>query len=166
MKKSKKIILITILMIVIIFIIFLFYKNKSNIIKIEYSFSNKYGNVWDTATKYITFTKDGNVRLSNSYNLYTEITNIGTDKFNELSNYIYKRKSLFNQTIEDGNNTSKSIQKHFTVILDDGTTYKLDEYALSNKKFYEIEDKINEIINDKIMNQYIKNIRKNDSLFK
>ena len=73
MKKKNIIIAVLILIVVIVFIAVSSLRYKSgDIVSIEYSISSSYGTMADTATRYVKFTPDGTVLLSNSYNSSTD----------------------------------------------------------------------------------------------
>ena len=90
------------------------YKNYE-IIEISYSYGGGFGTIIDTSNKTITFTPDGVIKLSNSYNSYTETFNIDQSKYNELNDFIKENMSLFdekpkeNDDVLDGSHSSIQI---------------------------------------------------------
>ena len=72
------------------------YKNYE-IIEISYSYGGGFGTIIDTSNKTITFTPDGVIKLSNSYNSYTETFNIDQSKYNELNDFIKENMKMVKQ---------------------------------------------------------------------
>ena len=159
-------ILLAILLIIVLVIVGLFLYNKLNhinitnedIVKIEYSYGGGYGTEIYTATKTITFTNDGKVLLTNSYDLSKKELDIGVDKYNELVQYVNDRNAVFKEKIFESKNVMDGGSSHISITLKDGTTYKVGGYMVSNKKYKEIKEKINELIDRNELNEYINNI--------
>lgn len=162
--KDGKLIVISALILTIIIIggFFLFFNKDdykdAEIIKIEYSYGGGFGTIVDVSNKNITFTNDGKVLLSNSYNSYTETLDIGEEKYNELSSYVKERLSLFDEKSREEHNVMDGGSSYMEVELKDGTIKKIGGYMVSNKKFKEIKDKITEILGNDRIHQYTRNI--------
>ena len=163
--KDSKLIIISALILTIIIIggfFLLFNKDEhqdAEIVKIEYSFGGGFGTIKEVSKKYITFTNDGKVVLSNDYNDYTETIEIGKEKYNELSSFVKSRLSLFDEKPKEENSIMDGGSYYLTVELKDGTIKRIGGYMITNKKFEEIEDKISEFVNSERISQYRRNIK-------
>lgn len=141
-------------------------KNKSyndyEIIEISYSYGGGFGTIVDTANKTITFTPDGIVKLSNSYNSYTETFNIDQSKYNELHDLIKENLSLFEEKPKEDKNVLDGGNSSIQIKLKNGQIKEIGGYMIENKKFHKIKNKIYEIIDYKRLNQYEDNIAINE----
>lgn len=164
--KNKLILVIVAIVVIIVGIIIAFTMKKDysndEIVEISYSYGGGFGTEVDTATKTITFMKNGKGKLSNSYNSYTENFNIGKNKYMELSDFISARISLFDEKAKEAQNVLDGSSSYITIKFGDGGDKQIGGYMIENKKFKEIEKKINEVIDKKKLSQYIKNIKTND----
>lgn len=168
MNKSniKYIIIIVILVFLIGFVIWKFFlndsnteiKNNSDITVVKYSVGGGFGTIASTATKTMTFTKDGKLVFSNTYNSDTKDINLGVEKYNELCNYINDRMSLFTEDANENNEILDGLDFSLEITLKDGNTYKVGGYMISNPKFNEIVDKIYELIDMTEWNEYRDNL--------
>ena len=168
MKKKILPIIFVLLAVIIVAAIFFISSMKKEkykdfeIIEISYSYGGGFGTIVDTSNKTITFTPDGIVKLSNSYNSYTETFNINQAKYKELNDFIKENLSLFNEKpredkdVLDGGNSSIKIK------LKDGQIKEIGGYMIKNKKFHKIKDKIFEIIDYKKIEKYENNIPMNE----
>ena len=163
--KKKIIIIIAILAIALIAIKFFTRKNYSDveITEIQFSHGGGYGTFISTATKTITFTPDGQVTLSNSYNSYTESFHISKSKYNELSNYILERMSLFDEKAKEEEGVMDGGSSYLTVKLNTGETKNIGGYMIKNTKFNEIKEKIYKLVDSDKRSQYADNIEKEDN---
>ena len=162
---KKKMIPIIIAFIIIIsatiLIVSLIKKNNYKhyeIIEISYSYGDGFGTIIDTSDKTITFTPNGKVKLSNSYNSYTETFNISQSKYNELNDFITDNLSLFDEKPKEDNSVLDGSNSSIQIKLKNGQTKKIGGYMIKNKKFNKIENKIYEIIDLKRIKQYEDNI--------
>lgn len=137
------------------------YKNYE-IIEISYSYGGGFGTIIDTSNKTITFTPDGVIKLSNSYNSYTETFNIDQSKYNELNDFIKENMSLFDEKPKENDDVLDGSHSSIQIKLKDGQTKKIGGYMITNKKFKKIKNKIYEIVDYKMLKQYEKNIEINE----
>ena len=137
------------------------YKNYE-IIEISYSHGGGFGTIVDTSNKTITFTPDGIVKLSNSYNSYTETFSIDQSKYNELSDFIKENFSLFAEKPNEAQDVLDGSSSSIRIKLKDGQIKEIGGYMIKNKKFHKIKKKIYEIIDYKKINQYEDNIEINE----
>lgn len=137
------------------------YKNYE-IIEISYSYGGGFGTIIDTSNKTITFTPDGVIKLSNSYNSYTETFNINQSKYNELNDFIKENMSLFDEKPKENDDVLDGSHSSIQIKLKDGQTKKIGGYMITNKKFKKIKNKIYEIVDYKMLKQYEKNIEINE----
>lgn len=135
-------------------------KEEYDIVKIEYSYGGGYGTRIDTASKYITFTSDGNVTFTNGYDDSTKSYNNGVEKYNELCNYINDRSRLFTKGVSEDKDVLDGGSSHIEIVLKDGTSHKIGGYMVSDTKYKEIVHKINELINKEELLNYVENIGK------
>ena len=136
------------------------YKNYE-IIEISYSYGGGFGTIVDTSNKTITFTPDGIVKLSNSYNSYTETFSINQSKYNELSDFIKENLSLFDEKPKEAKDVLDGSNSSIQIKLKNGQIKEIGGYMIKNKKFHKIEKKIYEIIDYKKIKQYEDNIEIN-----
>ena len=136
------------------------YKNYE-IIEISYSYGGGFGTIIDTSNKTITFTPDGVIKLSNSYNSYTETFNIDQSKYNELNDFIKENMSLFDEKPKENDDVLDGSHSSIQIKLKDGQIKKIGGYMITNKKFKKIKNKIYEIVDYKMLKQYEKNIEIN-----
>ena len=136
------------------------YKNYE-IIEISYSYGGGFGTIIDTSNKTITFTPDGVIKLSNSYNSYTETFNIDQSKYNELNDFIKENMSLFDEKPKENDDVLDDSHSSIQIKLKDGQIKKIGGYMITNKKFKKIKNKIYEIVDYKMLKQYEKNIEIN-----
>ena len=136
------------------------YKNYE-IIEISYSYGGGLGTIVDTSNKTITFTPDGIVKLSNSYNSYTETFSINQSKYNELSDFIKENLSLFDEKPKEAKDVLDGSNSSIQIKLKNGQIKEIGGYMIKNKKFHKIEKKIHEIIDYKKIKQYEDNIEIN-----
>jgi len=136
------------------------YKNYE-IIEISYSYGGGFGTIVDTSNKTITFTPDGIVKLSNSYNSYTETFSINQSKYNELSDFIKENLSLFDEKPKEAKDVLDGSNSSIQIKLKNGQIKEIGGYMIKNKKFHKIEKKIYEIIDYKKIRQYEDNIEIN-----
>ena len=122
------------------------YKNYE-IIEISYSYGGGFGTIIDTSNKTITFTPDGVIKLSNSYNSYTETFNIDQSKYNELNDFIKENMSLFDEKPKENDDVLDGSHSSIQIKL---------------KEFKKIKNKIYEIVYYKMLKQYEKNIEINE----
>ena len=137
------------------------YKNYE-IIEISYSYGGGFGTIIDTSNKTITFTPDGVIKLSNSYNSYTETFNIDQSKYNELNDFIKENMSLFDEKPKENDDVLDGSHSSIQIKLKDGQIKKIGGYMITNKKFKKIKNKIYEIVDYKMLKQYEKNIEINE----
>ena len=137
------------------------YKNYE-IIEISYSYGGGFGTIVDTSNKTITFTPDGIVKLSNSYNSYTETFNIDQSKYNELNDFVKEYLSLFDEKPKEDKNVLDGGNSSIQIKLKNGQIKEIGGYMIENKKFRKIKNKIYEIIGYKRLNQYEDNIAINE----
>ena len=133
------------------------YKNYE-IIEISYSYGGGFGTIVDTSDKTITFTPDGIVKLSNSYNSYTETFSIDQSKYNELNDFVKENLSLFDEKPKEDKNVLDGGNSSIQIKLKNGQIKEIGGYMIENKKFHKIKNKIYEIIDYKRLNQYEDNI--------
>ena len=134
------------------------YKNYE-IIEISYSYGGGFGTIVDTSNKTITFTPDGIVKLSNSYNSYTETFNIDRSKYNELNDFVKVNLSLFAEKPKEDKNVLDGGNSSIQIKLKNGQIKEIGGYMIENKKFHKIKNKIYEIIDYKRLNQYEDKLR-------
>ena len=132
------------------------------IIEISYSYGGGFGTIVDTSNKTITFTPDGIVKLSNSYNSYTETFNIDQSKYNELNDFVKENLSLFDEKPKEDKNVLDGGNSSIQIKLKNGQIKEIGGYMIENKKFHKIKNKIYEIIDYKRLNQYEDNIAINE----
>jgi hypothetical protein len=138
-------------------------KNKNyEIIEISYSYGGGFGTIVDTSDKTITFTPDGIVKLSNSYNSYIETFNIDQSKYNELNDFVKENLSLFDEKPKEDKNVLDGGNSSIQIKLKNGQIKEIGGYMIVNKKFHKIKNKIYEIIDYKRLNQYEDNIAINE----
>ena len=137
------------------------YKNYE-IIEISYSYGGGFGTIVDASNKTITFTPDGIVKLSNSYNSYTETFNIDQSKYNELNDFVKENLSLFDEKPKEDKNVLDGGNSSIQIKLKNGQIKEISGYMIGNKKFHKIKNKIYEIIDYKRLNQYEDNIAINE----
>ena len=135
-------------------------KLDSDIIGIEYSFSNSYGNVVDTAKRIFKFQSDGNVLLSNDYDSSTVSFKITQKEYNELVEYISDRISVFDEKVNEETSVSDGIYSSITITLKNNSVKTMGGYMVTNKEYEEIRNKINELINNPTCESYVSNIGK------
>ena len=136
------------------------YKNYE-IIEISYSYGGGFGTIVDTSNKTITFTPDGIVKLSNSYNSYTETFSINQSKYNELSDFIKENLSLFDEKPKEAKDVLDGSNSSIQIKLKNGQIKEIGGYMIKNKKFHKIEKKIYEIIDYKKIKKNEDNIEIN-----
>lgn len=137
--------------------------NKNyEIIEISYSYGGGFGTIVDTSNKTITFTPDGIVKLSNSYNSYTETFNIDQSKYNELNDFVKENLSLFDEKPKEDKNVLDGGNSSIQIKLKNDQIKEIGGYMIENKKFHKIKNKIYEIIDYKRLNQYEDNIAINE----
>ncbi len=155
---------VVIIIVAILIISLINNKNNKNyeIIEISYSYGGGFGTIVDTSNKTITFTPDGIVKLSNSYNSYTETFSIDQSKYNELSDFIKENLSLFDEKPKENKNVLDGGNSSIQIKLKNGQIKEIDGYMIENKKFHKIKNKIYEIIDYKRLNQYEDNIAINE----
>ena len=169
MKKKLLPIIFVALVIIIVAIILIISSTKNKefqnyeIIEISYSYGGGFGSIIDTSTKTFTFSPDGIVTLSNSYNSYIETLNISQIKYNELCNLIKDNFSLLDEKPKENDDILDGSSSGIQIKLKDGQIKDISGYMLENKKFKIIKNKIYEIIDSKSLKQYIDNIKKNDT---
>ena len=132
--------------------------NDYEIIEISYSYGGGFGTIVDTANKTITFTPDGIVKLSNSYNSYTETFNIDQSKYNELHDLIKENLSLFEEKPKEAKDVLDGSYSSIRIKLKNGQAKEIGGYMIKNQIFDKIKNKIYEIIDYKKLNQYKDNI--------
>lgn len=137
------------------------YKNYE-IIEISYSYGGGFGTIVDASNKTITFTPDGIVKLSNSYNSYTETFNIDQSKYNELNDFVKENLSLFDEKPKEDKNVLDGGNSSIQIKLKNGQIKEIGGYMIENEKFHKIINKIYEIIDYKRLNQYEDNIAINE----
>ena len=139
-------------------------KNYQNyeIIEISYSYGGGFGTIVDTSNKTITFTPDGTVKLSNSYNSYTETFSIDQSKYNELNDFIKENLSLFDEKPKEAKDVLDGGNSRIQIKLENGQIKEIGGYMIKNKKFHKIKKKIYEIIDYKKIKQYEDNIEINE----
>ena len=133
----------------------------SSINTIEYSTGGGYGTEINTATKTITIV-NGKITLSNSYDSTTKVISISDGKYKELTTYISNNIDVFKNKPSEDNTVLDGGYSSLKVILEDGTTYKVDGYMISNHKYNQIVNKIFESFDKSIYNEYVNNIGKSD----
>ena len=131
-------------------------------IKIKHFACGGFGTIIDTSNKTITFTPDGIVKLSNSYNSYTETFNIDQSKYNELNDFVKKNLSLFDEKSKEDKNVLDGGNSSIQIKLKSGQIKEIGGYMIKNKKFHKIKKKIYEIIDYKKIKQYEDNIEINE----
>ena len=132
--------------------------NDYEIIEISYSYGGGFGTIVDTANKTITFTPDGIVKISNSYNSYTETFNIDQSKYNELHDLIKENLSLFEEKPKEDKDVLDGSYSSIRIKLKNGQSKEIGGYMIKNQNFDKIKNKIYEIIDYKKLNQYKDNI--------
>ena len=168
MKKKILLILFVALAVIIIAAILIIssMKNKDyknyEIIEISYSYGGGFGTIADTSNKTITFTPDGTVKLSNSYNSYTETFSIDQSKYNELNDFIKENLSLFDEKPKEAKDVLDGGNSRIQIKLENGQIKEIGGYMIKNKKFHKIKKKIYEIIDYKKIKQYEDNIEINE----
>lgn len=168
MKKETIPIIIFILICILGVTIFIILSMKNNnhknyeIIEISYSYGGGFGTVITTSEKEITFSSNGEVKLSNKYNSYTESFTIDQSKYNELKEIIIDNISLFDEKPKEDKEVSDGGYSTIQIKLKDGQIKKNGGYMIKNKKYAIIENKIYEIIDYKRLDQYEKNIEINE----
>lgn len=163
-KKIITIAIVALIVIAAIIIVSLIKTNnykRSDIVEISYSYGGGFGTIVDTSQKTITFYPNGEVKLSNNYNSYTETFNIDQNKYNELVDSILENFSLFDEKPKeedalDGSSSSIKIK------LKNGQSKEFGGYMINNKKYIKIKNKIYETIDYKRLNQYENNIKTNE----
>ena len=106
------------------------------IIEISYSYGGGFGTIIDASKKTITFTPNGKVKLSNSYNSYTEIFSIDQDKYKELNDFIIENISLFDEKPKEDENVLDGGSSRIQIRLKDGQIKEIGGYMIKNKKIY------------------------------
>ena len=165
MKKKYLIIIIAVIIVVIvsILLIVLLNKNKKHefveIVEINYSYGGGFGTIVDTATKTLTFTPDGEVKMSNSYNSYTDTFTIDQSKYKELNEFISDRISLFDKKAKEDNDVMDGGSYRISIKLKNGETKSIGGYMIRNKEFIEIKEEILNIIDIEKLNKYTKTLR-------
>ena len=137
-------------------------KTKEEIVEISYTYGGGFGTIIDTANKTITISQNGEVVLSNSYNSYKETLNIEQSKYNELSDYISDRITLFDEKANENSSVLDGSSSKISIKLKNDEVKVIGGYMIQNKKFNEIEKKIFEVIDKEALNQYEKNIETNN----
>ena len=132
--------------------------NDYEIIEISYSYGGGFGTIVDTSNKTITFTPDGIVKLSNSYNSYTETFNIDQSKYNELNDFVKENLSLFEEKPKEAKDVLDGSYSSIRIKLKNGQAKEIGGYMIKNQNFDKIKNKIYEIIDYKKLNQYKDNI--------
>ncbi len=174
---KKKLLLIVIIVLVAIIVattlIVLSIKNKNNkdnkiidddnknyeIVEIIYSYGGGFGTMADTADRTITFTPNGKVKLSNSFNSYTETLNIDKSKYAELKDFITKYISLFDEEPEENTGVLDGGHSSIKLKLENGQSKEIGGYMITNKNYDKIKDKIYEIVGTEKIRQYDSNIK-------
>ena len=161
MKKKNIIIAVLTLIVVIAFIAVSSLRYKSSdIVSIEYSISSSYGTMADTATRYVKFTPDGKVLLSNSYDSSTDSFNIKKEEYDDLANYINKRISEFDKKAKEDLDVMDGNKSRITIKFKNGKNKSLGGYMVSNKTYNEMVEKINALIDNDTYRNYSHNIGK------
>ena len=132
------------------------------IIEISYSYGGGFGTIIDASKKTITFTPNGKVKLSNSYNSYTEIFSIDQDKYKELNDFIIENISLFDEKPKEDENVLDGGSSRIQIKLKDGQIKEIGGYMIKNKKYTKIKNKIYETIDSEKLSKYEKNIENNE----
>ena len=168
-KKLLPIILIVLVAIIVAtVVIVLLVKNKNSegqeiiekdnknaeIVEIIYSYGGGFGTMADTADKIVTFTPDGKVKLSNSYNSYTETVNIGQSKYDELKDFVTNYISLFDEKPEEEKGVLDGGHSSIQVKFKNGKSKKIGGYMIKNKNYDKVENKIREIVDNNRLSQY------------
>lgn len=163
-KKILPIIIIALIIVIIVIVILIKNNNHTSdeIPEISYSYGGGFGTIVDTSNKTITFTPDGIVKLSNSYNSYTETFNIDQSKYNELNDFVKENLSLFDEKPKEDKNVLDGGNSSIQIKLKNGQIKEIGGYMIENKKFHKIKNKIYEIIDYKRLNQYEDNIAINE----
>ena len=139
--------------------------NYGEIVSVDYSFSESYGTAASTATRYFKITPDGKIFISNAFDDSTLTLDIGIEKYNELTKYIYDRIEVFDEEIKDDVNVLDGSSSGIGITFDSGESKRISGYMVTNKKFNQIEGKIYKLIDGDKYREYVttlSNKRTND----
>ena len=165
--KNKKILIIIscIVLLLIGVVIALILTNKEektthNIIEVRFSYGGGFGTEIDTASKIFTFTKDGKLILTNSYDSHKEEIEFGKDKYEDLCEVINDNYSIFEKKVKEDNDVMDGGSSYIYIKLEDGKEYEVGGYMVRNEEFNNIKTKIFELVDKDVINEYKKNIGK------